>query len=113
MQHHFLRSLHFPERPLHEDDAVFVTLGQGKQKQRDYFHRFALRFGNAGGVFGELLDALPLEIARGLSTSAWRSPSERMGMPPAASICIISEVPERGSPETIVIMSSLALFLQV
>src|SRR5690242_17982892 len=26
-------------------------------------------------------------------------------MPPAASICIINEVPERGSPETIVITS--------
>lgn len=26
-------------------------------------------------------------------------------MPPAASICIIKEVPERGSPETIVITS--------
>src|ERR1700722_9096271 len=26
-----------------------------------------------------------------------------MGTPPAASICIIREVPERGSPETIVI----------
>jgi hypothetical protein len=28
----------------------------------------------------------------------------RIGIPPAASICIISEVPERGSPETIVII---------
>jgi hypothetical protein len=27
-----------------------------------------------------------------------------MSIPPAASICIMSEVPERGSPETIVIM---------
>ena len=27
-------------------------------------------------------------------------------MPPAASICIMSEVPERGRPETMVIMSS-------
>jgi hypothetical protein len=27
-----------------------------------------------------------------------------MDMPPAASICIISEVPERGNPETMVIM---------
>src|SRR6202167_4037980 len=40
-----------------------------------------------------------------------------MGIPPAASICIISEVPERGSPETIVItrflgLDSLALILQ-
>jgi hypothetical protein len=26
-------------------------------------------------------------------------------MPPAASICIMSEVPERGKPETMVIMS--------
>jgi hypothetical protein len=29
-----------------------------------------------------------------------------MGTPPAASICIMSEVPERGSPETSVIMSA-------
>ena len=28
-------------------------------------------------------------------------------MPPATSICIISDVPERGRPETMVIMSSL------
>src|SRR6185369_13757716 len=30
-----------------------------------------------------------------------------MLMPPAASICIMSEVPERGSPETMVIMTSI------
>jgi hypothetical protein len=33
-----------------------------------------------------------------------RSPSERTGSPPASSICIISEVPDRGSPETMVII---------
>jgi hypothetical protein len=27
-----------------------------------------------------------------------------MGIPPAASICIMSDVPERGKPETIVII---------
>ena len=38
--------------------------------------------------------------------SALRYPSERTGSPPASSICIISDVPERGSPETIVIISA-------
>jgi hypothetical protein len=33
-----------------------------------------------------------------------RSPSDSTGSPPAASICIIKEVPDRGSPETMVIM---------
>jgi hypothetical protein len=32
------------------------------------------------------------------------------GKPPAASICIISEVPERGRPETMVIKSFLSSF---
>jgi hypothetical protein len=41
---------------------------------------------------------------RGLSASAVRSPSESGVIPPATSICIIREVPERGRPETIVIM---------
>jgi hypothetical protein len=35
-----------------------------------------------------------------LSGSAARAPSVSAGRPPAASICIISEVPERGRPET-------------
>ena len=38
--------------------------------------------------------------------SALRSPSERTGIPPASSICIISDVPDRGSPETIVIITA-------
>jgi hypothetical protein len=36
--------------------------------------------------------------------SALRSPSERIFNPPASSICIIRDVPERGNPETIVII---------
>ena len=34
-----------------------------KQKLGDHFHRLAFRFGNAGGIFGQLLDAFPLQIA--------------------------------------------------
>jgi hypothetical protein len=33
-----------------------------------------------------------------------RSPSQSTASPPASSICIISDVPDRGSPETIVII---------
>ena len=58
------------------------------------------------GSLGNCLMRSHSRYPRGLSTSARRSPSERIGMPPAASICIISDVPERGKPETIVIMSS-------
>ena len=32
--------------------------------------------------------------------------SERTGSPPASSICIIKDVPDRGSPETMVIISA-------
>jgi hypothetical protein len=39
----------------------------------------------------------------GLFSSAVRNPSVSGGSPPATIICIISEVPERGSPETTVI----------
>ena len=36
--------------------------------------------------------------------SGFRSESARIVIPPAASICIMSDVPERGSPETMVII---------
>ena len=43
---------------------------------------------------------------RGLSTSSARIPSVTTVIPPQGSICIISDVPERGKPETIVISDS-------
>ena len=58
------------------------------------------------GSFRNCLMRSHSRYPRGLSTSGVRSPSERIGIPPAASICIIREVPERGRPETIVIMIS-------
>src|SRR5215468_9378761 len=60
---------------------------------------------NAGSL-GSCLMRSHSRYPRGLSVSALRSPSERIDSPPAASICIMREVPERGKPETIVIISA-------
>ena len=51
-------------------------------------------------ALAELLDALQLEVPFGLSSSAVRCSSVTIGTPPAWSMFIISEVPDRGSPET-------------
>src|ERR1700719_3401178 len=59
------------------------------------------------GSFGSCLMRSHSRYPLGLSVSALRSPSESTGSPPASSICIISDVPERGSPETIVIICIL------
>ncbi len=61
----------------------------------------AMQLGSLGSCLTRSHSKYPL----GLSTSAWRSPSARTGIPPAASICIIKDVPERGRPETIEIMA--------
>lgn len=59
-----------------------------------------------GAPFSQLASSLVRFTAsnsqypRGLSSSAARSLSVRMGKPPSASICIIMDVPERGKPET-------------
>jgi hypothetical protein len=45
--------------------------------------------------------------------SACRSPSESGVSPPATSICIINEVPERGNPETIVIIGDFPPLLSL
>src|SRR5215813_6759011 len=42
----------------------------------------------------------------GLFSSAERRPSVSAGSPPATSICIINDVPERGRPDTTVIKKS-------
>ena len=93
------------ERPLHEDHAIVVGLGQILQQRRDDLHRRGRARSPASRSVGrrlvEVLHRFELEIARAGSTRRLsRTPSVTSGRPPAASICIIIDVPERGRPET-------------
>ena len=63
------------------------------------------------GSLGSCLMRSHSRYPRGLSVSALRSPSDRGDMPPATSICIIKDVPERGSPETMVIIFAAADYM--
>src|SRR5215471_3018391 len=60
------------------------------------------------GSLGSCLMRSHSRYPLGLSMSARRSPSETAVRPPAVSICIMSEVPERGKPETMVIISAFS-----
>jgi len=62
-----------------------------------------LGFRNALRLLWQSLDSLPLVIAARIVSVSLALAIRETGIPPAASICIISDLPERGSPETIVI----------
>jgi hypothetical protein len=110
-QHHLLRGQYFRQRPLHKNNPIFVTFGKCKQKARDHFHGLALAFANAGRVLRKLLYAFPLEIASRIIRVSLPLPIGEYWHSTRRQHCIISEVPERGSPETVVIMNASACFL--
>jgi hypothetical protein len=105
-QHLILRGEHFRQRPLHEDDAILVARRKRKEKPRDHFDHLTFALRDAGRIVGKLLDPLPLQVAARVVGVGVAFPIRERSRPPATSICIMRDVPERGNPETIVIMRS-------
>src|SRR5437773_731618 len=79
------------------------------QKYRHHFESFTARPRQPGTVLSDHFHLFELVVSLWLSRSAPRILSVTGSIPPASSICIIKEVPERGSPERTVISSFIGI----
>jgi hypothetical protein len=65
-EHLLLGLKHFGEGALHKYDSILVASWQGQQKLRDDLYDLLFRFRDQTGIFWQLLDTLPFQVAFGI-----------------------------------------------
>jgi hypothetical protein len=83
--------------------VIVVSLRQLRQQGGNNFDDLALARGNRFRILLQRLRRLPLKITFGIILIGRTQAIGQEGIPPATSICIINDVPDRGRPNTTVI----------